>query len=238
LFPVIDTQPVVALAGLHSGCWELFASARVQAVRDLKGKPVAVAAMGSADHVFLSSILAYIGVDPRTDVQWVVSGRVADSMRLYVDGKVDAFLAFPVQPQDLRLRKIGRVILNTTLDRPWSEYYCCMVAANRDFVTTHPVATKRALRAMLKATDICAQEPERAARFLVAKGYESRYEVALEVLKSLPYDRWRQVDPTDTVRFYSIRLHEVGMIKSTPQQIIAQGTDWRFLNELKKELKA
>ena len=238
LFPVIDTQPVVALAGLHPGCWELFASARVQAVRDLKGKPVAIAAMGSADHVFLSSILAYIGVDPRTDVQWVVSGRVADSMRLYVDGKVDAFLAFPVQPQDLRLRKIGRVILNTTLDRPWSEYYCCMVAANRDFVTTHPVATKRALRAILKATDICAQEPERAARFLVAKGYESRYEVALEVLKSLPYDRWRQVDPTDTVRFYSIRLHEVGMIKATPQQIIAQGTDWRFLNELKKELKA
>ena len=28
-----------------------------------------------------------------------------------------------------------------------------------------------------------------------------------------------------------------GMIKSTPQKVIAQGTDWRFLNELKKELK-
>jgi len=57
-------------------------------------------------------------------------------------------------------------------------------------------------------------------------------------LKSLPYDRWRQVDPTDTVRFYAIRLHEVGMIKSTPETLIAQGTDWRFLNQLKKELKA
>ena len=29
-----------------------------------------------------------------------------------------------------------------------------------------------------------------------------------------------------------------GMIKSTPQQIIAEGTDWRFLNEIKRELKA
>jgi hypothetical protein len=41
----------------------------------------------------------------------------------------------------------------------------------------------------------------------------------------------------DTVRFYALRLHEAGMIKSTPQKILAQGTDWRFLNELKKELK-
>jgi NitT/TauT family transport system substrate-binding protein len=27
------------------------------------------------------------------------------------------------------------------------------------------------------------------------------------------------------------------MIKSTPQKIIAAGTDWRFLNELRRELK-
>jgi NitT/TauT family transport system substrate-binding protein len=238
LLPVIDTQPVVALAGLHPGYWELFANARVQAVGDLKGKTVAIAAIGSADHVFLSSILAYIGVDPRTDVQWVISGKISESMRLFVDGKVDAFLAFPVQPQDLQARKIGRVILNTTVDRPWSEYFCCMIAANRDFVAKHPVATRRALRAMLKVTDICAQEPERAARFLVAKGYESRYEVALEVLKSLPYGRWRESNPEDTIRFYALRLHEVGMIRSSPSNLIAQGTDWRFLNDLKKGMKA
>jgi NitT/TauT family transport system substrate-binding protein len=38
-------------------------------------------------------------------------------------------------------------------------------------------------------------------------------------------------------RFYALRLREAGMIKSTPQRLIAEGTDWRFLNELKKELK-
>ena len=43
--------------------------------------------------------------------------------------------------------------------------------------------------------------------------------------------------PEDSVRFYALRLREAGMIKSTPQRLIAQGTDWRFLNELKKELK-
>jgi NitT/TauT family transport system substrate-binding protein len=57
-------------------------------------------------------------------------------------------------------------------------------------------------------------------------------------LADIPYARWRQLDPEDTVRFYALRLHEAGMVKSGPRQIIAQGTDWRFLNELKKELKA
>jgi NitT/TauT family transport system substrate-binding protein len=76
------------------------------------------------------------------------------------------------------------------------------------------------------------------ARYLVAKGYESRYEVAVEVLKSLPYHRWREANPEDTLRFHALRLHEVGMIKSAPEKLIAQHTDWRFLNELKRELKA
>jgi len=39
------------------------------------------------------------------------------------------------------------------------------------------------------------------------------------------------------VRFYALRLHEIGSITSTPQKSIAQGTDWRFFNELQKELK-
>jgi NitT/TauT family transport system substrate-binding protein len=161
-----------------------------------------------------------------------------NAMQLFVDGKSDAFLAFAPAPQELRARKIGRVIVNTTHDRPWSQYFCCLVVANREFTAKHPVATKRALRSFLKAADICAQEPERAARMLVEKGYEPRYEVALEVPKELPYRRWREHHPKDTLRFHALRLHEVDMIKSTPQRLIAQATDWRFLNELKKELKA
>jgi len=99
------------------------------------------------------------------------------------------------------------------------------------------VATKRALRALLKATDLCALEPERVARFMVDKGYTRPYEYVVQALKEIPYTQWREYDPEDTVRFYALRLHEAGMIKSSPQKIIAQGTDWRFFNELKKELK-
>jgi NitT/TauT family transport system substrate-binding protein len=94
------------------------------------------------------------------------------------------------------------------------------------------------VRAILKSNDICARDPERAARLLVNKGYTARLDYALESVKQIPYANWRNHDPEDTVRFYSLRLHEVGMIKSTPQKIIQQGTDWRIFRELKKELKA
>jgi NitT/TauT family transport system substrate-binding protein len=40
------------------------------------------------------------------------------------------------------------------------------------------------------------------------------------------------------MRFYALRMHDAGLIKSTPQQIIAEGSDWRFLDEIKRELKA
>ena len=94
------------------------------------------------------------------------------------------------------------------------------------------------LRAILKAADLCAAEPERAAQRLVDAGFTGRYDYALQTLSDLPYDRWREFDAEDTLRFYALRLHEAGMITSSPNQILAEGTDWRFLNELKRELKA
>ena len=158
-------------------------------------------------------------------------------MRLLAEGKVDAFLGFPPAPQELRAKQIGHVVVNSAVDRPWSQYFCCMVSANREFVRQSPVATKRAVRALLKAADICALEPERAARAVVDKGYAKNYDYALQTMKDVPYGTWRDYDPEDTLRFYALRLHEVGMITSSPQKLIAQGTDWRFLNALKKEMK-
>lgn len=229
---------IVVLAGVHAGCYELFGHYRVRSVRDLKGKTIAVSAYGTSEHVFVSSMLANVGINPRKEVSWILGKTLADTMQLFIDRRADVFLAFAPQPQELRAKKIGTVIVNTTEDRPWSQYFCCVVTANRDFVTQHPSATKRALRAICKAADICAQDPERAARFVVAKGYEPHYDVALQIIKSLPYRRWRDGNPEDTLRFQALRLHEVGMIKTDPNKLIAQGTDWRFLTELKKELKA
>ena len=207
------------------------------AITDLRGKSVAVPGLGSSHHLYLSFIVAYVGLDPRKDISWV-SAPLAEAKRMLAEGKVDAYLGFAPDPQELRANGVGHVLVNSSLDRPWSQYFCCIVAGNREFVAKHPIATKRALRAILKAADICATEPGRVARFLVARGYAPNYEYALQTMREVPYQKWREYNPEDTVRFYGLRLQEVGMIKSSPQTLIAQGTDWRFLNELKKELKA
>jgi NitT/TauT family transport system substrate-binding protein len=233
----IDTgKPVVLLGGVHVGCLELFGTDRIRSLRDLKGKTVAVSALGAPGHVFLASMLIYVGLNPRQDVRWVTHP-LSDSVGLLAEGKIDAFMITPPVTQELRAKKIGHVVVNSTIDRPWSQYFCCMIAANREFVRKNPVATKRAFRAVLKGDAMCALEPERTAKLLVDKGITTQYEYAVQMMKELPYGKWREYDPEDTVRFYSLRLNEAGMIKSSPQKIIAQGTDWRFLRELKKELK-
>ena len=182
-------------------------------------------------------IAANVGIDPNKDINWIVSPSVRP-MQLFVDGKIDAFLGFPPEPQELRARQIGRVIVNSALDRPWSQYFCCMLAGNPDYVRNHPVATKRVVRAVLKAADLCATDPAGSARRLVDGGFTPRYDYALQTLNELPYDKWREYDPEDTMRFYALRLRDTGFIKSTPQKIIAENTNWRFFNELRRELKA
>jgi NitT/TauT family transport system substrate-binding protein len=229
---------LTVLGGVHVGCFELFVNDGSRSLAELKGKSVGITFLGSPGHLFLGAIAAHVGIDPGKDLHWVTSGQPSGPLELFTNGKVDAFLGFPPDPQQLRGQQVGRVILNSALDRPWSQYYCCMLAGNRAFVHKYPVATKAVLRAILKAADLCVSEPARAAQRLVDGGYTPRYDYALQTLNEVPYDKWREYDPEDTVRFYALRLHEVGMVKSSPQKIIADGTNWRFWNELKRELKA
>ena len=157
--------PIMLLGGIHAGCFELFGTERVRAIRDLKGRTVAVPGLTSPHYIFLASMAAYVGVDPKRDINFVIYP-AADSMQLLAEGKIDALVGFPPVPQELREKKIGHVIVSSALDRPWSQYFCCIPAAHQDFIRKHPVATKRALRAIVKAANFCAAEPERAARLV------------------------------------------------------------------------
>jgi NitT/TauT family transport system substrate-binding protein len=181
-------------------------------------------------------VAAYVGLDPFTDIHWIADP-VASPVDLLAEGKIDAFLNGPPLPQEARERKVGHTILDMGVDRPWSQYFCCMLASTSEFIERRPVATKRVLRAMLKAVDLCVSDPERVARLAVQRGFARRYDYALEAMKTVRYDTWRQYDPEDSLRFYALRMQETGLIKGNPQTIIAEGTDWRFLNELKRELK-
>ena len=229
--------PMKVLAGVHVGCFEVFVNGPIRSVAELGGKKVGIQAVGSPEHLFLSVIAANVGIDPQAQIEWVTGGEVRPK-ELFIDGKIDVFLGFPPEPQELRARRIGRVVVNSAVDRPWSQYFCCMLAGNTDYAENHPVATKRVVRAILKAADLCASEPARAAQILVNGEFTPRYDYALQALEEIPYDKWREYDAEDTMRFYALRLHELGVIKTSPKRVLAEGTDWRFLNELKRELKA
>src|SRR5262249_18538131 len=141
-------DPITLLGGVHVGCYELFGTDRVHAIRDLKGKTVEIIELGSPQHIFLSSMLAHVRLDPRKDVNFV-QHPAAEGKQLLAEGKVDAYLGFLPDPQELRARKVGHVVVNSAADRPWSQYFCCLATGHREFVTKHPIATKRALRAIL-----------------------------------------------------------------------------------------
>jgi NitT/TauT family transport system substrate-binding protein len=218
-------EPLMLLAGVMVGCFELFGNEGIRSITDLKGKSVGIQAVGSNPHALLTLLAAQVGLDPARDIHWVTDPSVKP-IDLFVHGKIDAFLAFPPEPQDLRARHIGHVIVNTAVDRPWSQYFCCMLVTNRQFAAMHPVAAKRVMRAVLRATDLCATEPARSAQRLADRGLISHYDYALQTLSENGY-KWREYDPEDTVRFYALRMRDVGLIKSSPQKIIADGTDWR-----------
>jgi NitT/TauT family transport system substrate-binding protein len=213
----------------------LFAKDGIRGIADLKGRSVGTLGLGSSAHVFLSAMATLVGLDPSKDINWVTSAD-AKPIELFLDGKVDAFLGFPPEPQRLRAQGVNHVIVNSAQDRPWSQYFCCMLAGNPEFVRTKPIAARRVVRAILRATDLCVSAPAEVARRTVDRGFAQNYDYAVQTLSDVPYGKWRDYDPEDTIRFYALRLREAGMIKSSPDRIIADAADWRILREVRREL--
>jgi NitT/TauT family transport system substrate-binding protein len=238
--------PILALAGIHPGCFELFARPGVAGIRDLRGKTIAVNAKNASDQFygFFSILLAYVGVDPQTEVNFIeVKPDVVALRDAFVDGRSEAFIAPAAFGPMLRRnpKNPGKVILDTTMDKPWSQYYCCQLVANRDWARKYPVATKRVTRAVMRAADEVMKDKARAAHEYVSRGFYATAsptdeEVTNEVIHDLSYD-WRDLDPEETLRFFALRLADAKLVKGTPQQLIAQGSDFAFMRQLRTELK-
>jgi NitT/TauT family transport system substrate-binding protein len=241
--PIEDGAPFVILGGTHLGCWQVVATGDIKTMRDFKGKTVAILGVPEGartprftDGIFFASTLANVGLDVNRDVN-VVNYPPSEYARVLSSGEVDGVVAVPPVSTALRAKGIGRVVVNSITDPPWSNHYCCGPTAHRAWMEKHPVATKRALRAMLKAADVVAEDPDASARFMVDRGYTNNFDFTCDLLKQMPHDVWRrEFDPADSMRFYSLRLKEAGIIKSTPDEILERGTDFRYFTQLKKEL--
>ena len=228
---------ISVLGGVHPGCFELFTTTSIRSVKDLKGKTVCIPGQESVQHGFLASIVASVGLDPQKDLTWAIHPP-DKGKALLAEGRVDGYLGFPPDPQELRDKKIGHMLLSSSVDRPWSQYFCCMAACGREWLARHPIAAKRVMRALMKGAEMCAADPDLGVKAYLAAGFPANPEYARQAVKEMPYRRWRDFNPEATLRFYALRLREAGMVKGTPQKILAQGTDWRILEELKREMKS
>ena len=161
-----NSAPITILSGVHAGCYELLAHDGIRAISDLKGKTVGTSAAGD----LIQMMAAYVGLDPKKDVKIVVDAS-GKALEQFVEGKLDAYMGLPPEPQLLHARGFRQPVVRTAVDPPWSKYFCCALAGNREFVAKHPGATKRVVRAILKAADLCATEPTWVANFLVDRGF-------------------------------------------------------------------
>jgi NitT/TauT family transport system substrate-binding protein len=186
-------DPVIGLAGIHVGCMELLGTPQIRGITGLRGKSVGVPELGSSEHLFAEVVFAHVGLNPVKDIRWV-TGETEGLPEQFIAGKLDAFVGSPPVNQDLRARSLAHVLANSALDHPWSEYFCCIMSGSRSYIRSHPVATKRVLRAFLKATDLCAAQPAWTAQYLVEGKFTERYDYALQALDEIPFGKWRDYD--------------------------------------------
>lgn len=231
-------DPIVVLGGVNAGVFQIYGIDAIKSMGDFRAKTLATSGPGQPDDVFLAVTLANVGIDVRTEVT-VVTHPHAEAVRALVAGEADGMTAYAPFSYELRAKGIGHVILDAGTDRPWSQYFFSMATVHREFLTRNPVATKRALRALLKAVDVAAKDPERGTRAMMDLGFinERLYEATRAELPTIRHDVWRKYDSADTLRFWALRMREGSLIKSTPEQIIGRGADFRSLEELKRELK-
>jgi NitT/TauT family transport system substrate-binding protein len=237
-------SPVVVLGGTHVGCLELWAKPGISSIRDLRGKTLVVGKKDSLVDIFYGiwiSLLSSVGVDP-AEVKFIeLADPNANEIDSFIAGTTDATLTAVTQGPALRAnpKNPGRQIFDTAVDRPWSQYYCCMLVTNRNWLKANPNAAKRATRAVMRAIDYGAKDRQRAVQIAVDKKVPAAQNAPLlyEAIKDLPY-QWRDYDPEESLRFFALRLADGKLIKKTPQQIIADGSDFAYFRRLQKELKA
>ena len=247
-------SPVLIVAGMHTGCIQLFARPGIDKIADLRGKTIAVNSKAavlpfvnqtipSLFYGFLVSLFTHVGMQP-SDANFVEIGDDKDLVSYFIDGKADATLTVHAQGPILQAnpKNPGHVILDTSLDKPWSQNYCCLLFTDRDWAKANPVAVKRATRALLRGVDAGKRDLRAAAKSAADQGtYRSSpaftEQVIYDVIKDESFD-WREYDPEETMRFFALRLADAKLIKKTPQQIISEGTDLAWFRQLRKELKA
>ena len=231
---------VVALAGMHTGCAELWTKPGIASIGDLRAKTIAVNSTDVTDtfYGFWAAILAYVGIDPRRDVNFVVYPAEVSTLDLFIQGQSDAILALAASGPILRAspKNTGRLLISMQDEAPWRQYYCCQLVANRDWARKNPAAVKRATRALLRANDRVAKDPAAGARAGFEQGLfgSTSYDILMAVLRNCTFE-WRDLDAQASLRFFAVQLADQKLVKGSPQELVTLASAYDYLQELRRQ---
>lgn len=233
-------QRVVALAGLHPGCAEIWAPQHIRSLKDLRGKTIVVRSkvLGNLGYTYPAIVLKHAGVDP-ADVNFVVQAD-ADPVRLYLDGKNDAVFVATTGAAALAANPAnkGHIVHSQINDNPWAKLDCCLLVTTREWYRANPAATKHALRAIFRSADFQPHNRAGAVKFATGNGLfggPKNYQNVLSAANMVPAN-WRELDAEKSVRFHGRLLADVGMLKISVDELVT-AVDLRILRELRAELK-
>ena len=194
----------------------------------------------SSRQAFVAAMVASVGLDPRKDVdldQPCTAGRLDAAVRAGPDrclrGRLRARAA-----RSCGRAKVGRVLINTLTDRPWSRYFCCLVAGNRE-IRSKIARSRRALRAILKGHR-SMREPARKRRSAHDRqGVATNYDYVLQSVQEIGYRKVARVRGRGHDALLEPALTRGRHRQIGPQQAARPRHRWRFIKlSSKKELKA
>ena len=231
--------PITAVSGLHAGCYELFAREPIRSIGDLKGRRVGIQTLSNER----APVRLHHGQARRARPErghrvggaagWQRHGAV----RRRQDRRVSRLSARAAGAARPRLRSRDR----EHAQRPAVVAVFLLHDLRQPRLGPRSSGRDQALSARrLQGRRPSARPSPRTPRArLVDGGFAPRYDYALADDPDLPYEllariRLRRTRCAST-RFACTRR---ACSSSSPNALLAEGTDWRFLNELKRELKA
>lgn len=172
LKPIEQGTDVKITGGVHTGCLRVQAGAKtaIKSVEDLRGKKIGIPNMGSPPFLFTSRVLAAHGMDPRKDVEWVVTP--PDVMALALgNGQVDAVANSEPIGSILLSKELVRTVADQAVDPPYRDEYCCATVVSGELAKRDPATAAKVTRAMLKGARWVEENPSAAAELSVEKKY-------------------------------------------------------------------
>ncbi len=204
------------LAGVHVGCFVLFGNERVRRIADLKGKTVGVQGFG----ISWASVAEPDGRRGRARPQ--EGHPVARCSGGQAEGSVH-------RRQDRRLSRLsaGAAGVARPAYRPRHPRYAQSTGHGRNIFAACSAAIGNSCGGIRSRPNArCVRSSRRRIsarpirrwqrRDLVAGGFTDRYDYALQTLKDVSYDQWREYDAEDTIRFYALRMHDAGFDQIEP----------------------